>query len=311
MRNDLNKESEEKIETDKFSALTRAYTNKQRDSLKSFADTAFGYYDRETKANFFKTAIGLTFKQFMAYMSAMKTRYFLSRTNNTARGAYKQLEDTRGRKIWTIRLEDNEIKTINDDMLNGEYSQYKHTAKPKLAWQGTYLEGIVQSYVNLIKELSGGTIDLIKGNGAEAFKRIYKEYIKSGDIRHSNLLEGLYDLMIGILFPVLLKVAVFDDPEKTGISYRQQYRNLDAQNKWLYTIGVATFSNFNIFATLYQGFFVWEIPSFTILLQAIKNFFNAFGDDDLNLAEEALIGTVNSVGAFRVFKPIVEEFTDV
>lgn len=311
MRNDLNKESEEKIETDKFSALTRAYTNKQRDSLKSFADTAFGYYDRETKANFFKTAIGLTFKQFMAYMSAMKTRYFLSRTNNTARGAYKQLEDTRGRKIWTIRLEDNEIKTINDDMLNGEYSQYKHTAKPKLAWQGTYLEGIVQSYVNLIKELSGGTIDLIKGNGAEAFKRIYKEYIKSGDIRHSNLLEGLYDLMIGILFPVLLKAAVFDDPEETGISYRQQYRNLDAQNKWLYTIGVATFSNFNIFATLYQGFFVWEIPSFTILLQAIKNFFNAFGDDDLNLAEEALVGTVNSVGAFRVFKPIVEEFTDV
>jgi len=99
MRNDLNKELEEKIEGDGIISLTRAYTNKQRDSIKSFSDSAFGYYDRETKANFFKTAVGLTFKQFMAYVSALKTRYFLSRTNNTARGAYKQLADTRGRKI--------------------------------------------------------------------------------------------------------------------------------------------------------------------------------------------------------------------
>lgn len=310
MRDDLNKELEEKIEGTGVIALTRAYTNKQRDSLKSFSDTAFGYYDRETKANFFKTAIGLTFKQFMAYMSAMKTRYFLTGTNNTSRGAYKQLEDTRGRKIWTIRVE-NETRTVNDDMLNGEFAQYKHTAKPKLQWQGTYIEGVVQSYIHLIKELCGGTTDLIKGRGTEAFKQIYKEYIKSGHIRHSNFLEGLYDLFIGILFPMLLRVAVFDNPEETGVSYKQQYREWSAGAKWLYSIGLNIATNFNIFANLYNGFFVWEIPSLNIILQFFKNFFSAFGDDDLNLAEEALVGTVNSVGAFRVFRPIVEEFTEV
>lgn len=309
MRNDLNTELEEKIEGDGIIPLTRAYTNKQRDSIKSFSDSAFGYYDRETKANFFKTAVGLTFKQFMAYMSALKTRYFLSRTNNTARGAYKQLTDTRGRKIWTIRV-GNEIKTVNDDMLNGEYSQYKHTAKPKLAWQGTYIEGIVQSYFNLLKELCGGTVDLFKGNGTEAFKRIYREYIKSGDIRHSNFFEGLWDLLIGIIFPILLRSAVFDDPEEVGKSYKQQYAELSVAQKWMYNIGLNIFSNFNIFANLYNGFFVWEIPSLTIILQFFKNFFSAFGDDDLTLTEEALVGTVNSVGAFRIFRPIVEEFTE-
>lgn len=84
---------------DQFELLPQAYTNKQRNSMKSLADMAFGYYDRETKAHFFKTSIGLIFKQFMAYMSAKKMQYFQVRSNTTSRGSYKQLEDAKGQKI--------------------------------------------------------------------------------------------------------------------------------------------------------------------------------------------------------------------
>jgi hypothetical protein len=53
------------------------------------------------------------------------------------------------------------------------------------------MEGIFQSYVHLFKSLHLGTIDYFKKGDSEIFKIIYKEYIKSGDIRHSNMLQGI------------------------------------------------------------------------------------------------------------------------
>jgi len=82
-----------------------------------------------------------------------------------------------------------------------------------------------------VKELYGGTTDLLKGNGTEAFKRTYREYIKSGDIRHSNFYEGLWDLLICFIFPMLLRAAVFDTPDEVGKSYKQQYAELFVAQK--------------------------------------------------------------------------------
>jgi hypothetical protein len=53
------------------------------------------------------------------------------------------------------------------------------------------MEGIFQSYVHLAKSLGVGTMNYFKNGDSEIFKIIYKEYIKSGDIRHSNLLQGI------------------------------------------------------------------------------------------------------------------------
>ena len=62
-------------ESDSEWTLPRAYTNRQRDSLKSFSDLCFGYYDKETKSEFYKTVIGVIFKQFMAFGSSKKMQY--------------------------------------------------------------------------------------------------------------------------------------------------------------------------------------------------------------------------------------------
>jgi hypothetical protein len=111
--------------------LPKAYTNRQRNSIKSFADLSFGYYDRETKAKFFKTAVGLIMKQFMAFLSSKKMQYFQVRSNNTARGSFKQLTDAKGLAIWSVNI-DGEIKLVNDEQLNSEYAEYKEYAQPKL-----------------------------------------------------------------------------------------------------------------------------------------------------------------------------------
>ena len=55
-----------------------------------------------------------------------------------------------------------------------------------------------------------------------------------------------------------------------------------------------------------QHFFTWEIPTLSILSNVGRSFFNAFGDEDLNLAEECLKGVTSSVGIFKVIRPITE-----
>ena len=55
-----------------------------------------------------------------------------------------------------------------------------------------------------------------------------------------------------------------------------------------------------------QHFFTWEIPTFSILSNVGRSFCNAFGDENLNLAEESLKGITSSVGAFKIIRPITE-----
>jgi hypothetical protein len=110
--------------------LERAYTARQRDSLKSFADTTFGYYDVETKALFFKTAIGQIFKQFMAYFAGKKVQYYQKGSNNTARGEFKQLMDINGNKIWRIIDDEGNVINKKDSELT---EQERLIAKPVLA----------------------------------------------------------------------------------------------------------------------------------------------------------------------------------
>lgn len=102
MRQALNSELDEDIPTYKpgnVVSLSRAYTNDQRNSFKSFTDMAYGYYDRETKSWFFKTAVGGLFKMFLSYISAKKMSWWQTRSDVTARGEFKQLTDTSGNKI--------------------------------------------------------------------------------------------------------------------------------------------------------------------------------------------------------------------
>ncbi|MEG0773616.1 hypothetical protein [Clostridium sp.] len=109
--------------------LSKAYTNRQRTSIKSFADTSFGYYDNETKAIFFKTAVGQIFKQFMAYMSGKKVQYYQAGSDQIARGNFEQLTDISGNRLWRIiDAEGNPVVKKDTDLNNDE----RKTAKPIL-----------------------------------------------------------------------------------------------------------------------------------------------------------------------------------
>ena len=118
---------------DKDWMLYKAYTNKQRDSMKSFADLTFGYYDKEVKAEFFKTAVGGVFKQFMSYMTAKKTQYFLVRTNDTARGEYEQKKKKKGELIYKRVKDNNTTEHITESEYNKLSANDKKDFQPAMA----------------------------------------------------------------------------------------------------------------------------------------------------------------------------------
>lgn len=317
MREDLNKELplNKQIEPPKpgnVPQLYKAYTNKQRDSFKSFADMSFGYYDKETKAWFFKTAIGGIFKQFMAYLSAKKMSYFQVRSSQTARGSYQQLTDSAGNKLWSIAINNSplEMRIVSDKDLNGAYKQFAADAKPKLGWTGSYMEGIINSYANLFKDLGVGTYDAFRGKGTDEFKKLWKEYGKKGDIRHSNMLQGLYDLLLSTMFIRLLRMWFFDDPTVTGVSYDSQLKQAGGMFQNMYWMADQATQDFSLYNLITNGIFTWEFPTFGIFSNMSRKFMKAAGDDDLNISEALLSGTVNSIGMFRPIRPTVNAMLD-
>ena len=311
MREDMNKELPyeaqiPEVTKDKVVYFSKAYTTLQRDSFKSFADMSFGYYDKETKAWLFKTAVGGIFKMFMAYLSAKKMSYFQVRSDQTARGSYEQLTDATGNKLWSVVDTDENGSSyaiiVNDADLNSKYSHLKDTAVPKLGWTGTYMEGIIQSYLHLIKELGIGTKEALRNGDTTVFKTIWKEYGKKGDIRHSNVLQGLWDLLVAYIIMSIVRAIFFNDPEVTGVSYDQQLKNASfgVQNTY-YILNQAT-GDFSFVALLKQGI-KWDIPMLTIPQNWARNFMRAAGDDDLSLTESLLQGTINSVGFLKPARP--------
>lgn len=96
------------------------------------------------------------------------------------------------------------------------------------------MEGIANSMFNLIKDLGMGSWQAVRNGDTSTFKKIWREYGKKGDIRHSNLLQGLNDLLIATIIMSIIRMACFDDPEVTGVSYNKQLKNSSAMFQNMY-----------------------------------------------------------------------------
>ena len=174
------------------------------------------------------------------------------------------------------------------------------------------MEGIVQSYLHLFKEIGVGSWQLLKDpeQAKQTFSKLFKEYVKKGDIRHSNILQGMWDLLIAHLFMVLIRFIFMDDPEVTGVSYEQQLKQKSAISQNMYWVAKSASSDLDIISSFKQLFFEWEAPSFNILQHSVIKFCKSFGDDDLTLAQELVSGTVNTVGMFKPIRPVVNDWLD-
>lgn len=69
--------------------IPRAYTDKQRQSIKVFADTAYGFYDSEVKSLITNTAIGSIFGQFLTFLPA-KIKFYFGKEQMSKYGDFRQ-----------------------------------------------------------------------------------------------------------------------------------------------------------------------------------------------------------------------------
>ena len=82
--------------------LPRAYTAKEKDSIKSFTDTAYGYYDIDRSPLIQHKAVGIIFGQYLKFWPSF-VRYYFGKPDSKSK---------RGHREQAYRLDDNGNKTL-------------------------------------------------------------------------------------------------------------------------------------------------------------------------------------------------------
>lgn len=69
--------------------IPRAYTHNQREAIKVFADTAYGFFDSETRSMILNTAVGSIFGQFLTFLPS-KIEFYFSKEKASKYGTMRQ-----------------------------------------------------------------------------------------------------------------------------------------------------------------------------------------------------------------------------
>ena len=279
--------------------LPQAYTSREAESFKSFADMSFGYYDKETKALFNKTTIGMFFKMFMTYLSAKKAKWLLTRGGINSQGRYVSVKDAEGNQVYKNPIYNNkgEFLGVNTSIEKKDDSiiYYK--------WEGRVMEGVLQSYVGAIKDLrSYSKYKLSGGKEGMSAKALKNKYTDSGNIEVINIKSGTLELLMWMYLFKLFRLAILDDEEESGISHESQVENSGFLSRNAWNIFHKVTSDIGPINALKSGVWEWQVPAISIVSTIASNFNTSLGLDNLNFAEALLTGTVNSMGMLSPFR---------
>lgn len=177
-----------------YKEFDRAYTTKQRNSIKEVADLAYGYYDHETKSLVDLGFFGLIYKQFQTFLTAKQNLWFKGRPStrgdNTSQGSF-QIVEKNGEKCYRRIITDEnnniiDVKIVPESQCTEEE---KNTLDYAYQWQGDYVEGLAYSIMMTLHDL---------------FHLNWKE-IKNNKYRRANVALALHDILIGIILFEIFK----------------------------------------------------------------------------------------------------------
>lgn len=262
--------------------LPRAYTTKQRNSIKELSDTMYGCYDHELKMKVEHTIYGLLFFQFKTYWSGAMRRYFAMPGTKTSKGKYVQAKDEQGNLLYRKPIYDEDGKIIIgwDTVTDNENG----TLDELYIWEGDFMEGMMVSIVLTLKD-SGYFIlnKLGLTNQPVSFDRQ----------RLANAALGIHDLLIGLfLYKILVWLFFGKLPEELNIkTMSEEESNLLTT---LNVIGKAS-NEFSLDSTLLLTSFT---PSFVLTNQRVANkFLDTLFEDDYDL-KQFVIDNVSGIKDF-------------
>lgn len=194
MLQEFNRAGATEIELKPGDALPQAYTTKQQESLKAYADTILGYYDPESKYQVMSTLLGANFFHFKNWMTAVKDKWLLKGHVSQIQGHYVQMKNEQGELLW-----------INES--TGALTTDPSSGLKALIWEGKWCEGIFMSISRLIAASKG--MDL--SSTVELYKNDQK-------IRQ-NLKLMTADLLMIMIMMLLIRLMFADkDPEDLNLT---------------------------------------------------------------------------------------------
>lgn len=272
--------------------LPRAYTNREARSIKSFADSLYGYYNHEDQYLLKSYLLGALFTQFRTYWSSLKNRWWL-RGGIYSQGHWEHMKNSKGelmyKKIINEGQENERVILIPESQLNGEILE------PYMDWKGSYQEGYCQTVLSLFKDMfSPNEDDLSMSERARQWWKGQEgiddtvAYTRRANIKlmiHDLSVFCLIQLIFGTIIMQLFKEQKKSDKTKNLTAMEKALRS--AERVGLYAM-IQSGSDLGI-GDVFSPMTDWTPPSFAVAKEAWKdmgevmtgdqNFFKAVVDN--------------------------------
>lgn len=165
LQNQLNKEGAldgEKAQSEK-DLIYKAYSEIERNSIKSFSDMAYGYYDKDSQSQIGNMFIGMLWLQFMQFWPGkMKMWFGKPQTEDEAvMGSFQQkfiIEDGIKKLMWRKAIMNEEGDIIKFDHVT------ENTGDPLMEWKGSPHQGLLYSFLYTLQDILTLNFDNIKNN---------------------------------------------------------------------------------------------------------------------------------------------------
>jgi hypothetical protein len=180
--------------------LTHAYSEKERLSYKSFTDTVYGYYDKDSQAEWHNTWYGIVFLQFLQFWPGKMSQWFGKEitAESSLMGDHIQktrLVDGKEELLW----KEPKYSDINPEEITHYEETLTNTGDPWLEWIGTPQEGLAQSIFKTIKYAVTGDMGKFKSNKLLQGRVMY------------GIADGLLMMLIFGLVAAMLKAWIADN----------------------------------------------------------------------------------------------------
>lgn len=172
--------------------LPQAYSEKERLSFKSFVDTIYGYYDKDSQALWHQTWYGIIFLQFLQFWPGKMSQWYGKEitAKESMMGEHIQASIERdGKKIllWRKPI----YSDINPEEILGFDPTEENTGDPLIIWTGTPQEGLMQSILKTARYAFNGEMGKFKSD-----KLLQKRF-------YFGLADGL---LMMLLFGIIAKL---------------------------------------------------------------------------------------------------------
>jgi len=144
-------------------ALPQAYTSKEAQSIKNYADILYGHYDDESRSLICDSLIGSVFLQYKTFLTAKLEQWTMTGgVYNTE--TIQQQKDPFGKDLYELIRYDSKDESgnpigmphrdiISEDEYNALNDEDKRNARLYFDYSGIPMEGMFQEQWNFIKYL--------------------------------------------------------------------------------------------------------------------------------------------------------------